>query len=66
VCSSDLVVRQRWGTYVSHGEDGTPLVTSLTEEACVAATRFHLKGLQDGSFCDNTATTYSGEVGGKL
>jgi hypothetical protein len=42
------IKKQRWGTFVSYKEDGTPLVTSLTEEACLNATRFYLKGLQEG------------------
>ena len=58
------IVKQRWGTYVSHRGDGTPLITSLTEEACIAATRFWLKGAQEG-WSDETKT-YDSTVGGKL
>ena len=60
------VKRATWGNYQSYDENGTKLVTSLTEEQCIAATRFYLKSLQDGSLSDNNGVTYSGEVGGKL
>ena len=60
------VKRQRWGTFVSVGADDLHIITSLTEEQCVKATRFYLKGLQDNSFEHNKGVTYSGEVGGKL
>jgi hypothetical protein len=59
------VKAQRWGTFVSVLADDTQLITALTEEMCIASTRFYLKSLQDGSFCDNTVT-YLGTVGGKL
>ena len=58
------VRRQKWGTYVSFDTDGTELITSLTEELCVSATRWYLKWKQEG---DTTGgTRYTGEVGGKL
>lgn len=57
---------QRWGTFVSVGPDDLEIITALTEEQCVAATRWYLKGLQDNSFKYNEGVTYSGEVGGKL
>ena len=60
------VKRQKWGTFVSVGADDLHIITSLTEEQCVKATRFYLKGLQDNSFEHNKGVTYSGEVGGKL
>jgi hypothetical protein len=65
---SFVVRRQRWGTYVSYSvEDDRPLITSLTQERCVAATRFYLKGLQEG-WPDSVdgARTYDSVVGGKL
>ena len=58
------VENQRWGTWKSYDKDGKTLVTSLTSEACVAATRFYCKGLQEG-FGEDT-TSYEGSVGGKL
>jgi hypothetical protein len=58
------VRKQKWGTYVSYAEDGTELITSLTGELCVSATRWYLKWQQEG-FTEG-ATTYDGTVGGKL
>jgi uncharacterized membrane protein len=62
------VRKQRWGTYVSClvAED-RELITSLTLEICVAATRFYLKGLQEGwGDSADGARKYDGVVGGKL
>ena len=58
------VRHQRWGTCVSVGSDGREIITSLTEEDCVQATRFYLKGKIDGF--PNESRTYDGVVGGKL
>jgi hypothetical protein len=58
------VKKQRWGTFVSVGADDTEIITSLTEEMCVTATRWYLKARQEG-FTDD-ARTYDGVVGGKL
>ena len=51
-------------TWKSYDKDGNPLVTSLTEETCIAATRFYCKGIQEGF--GESATSYEGSVGGKL
>ena len=59
------VDRHRWGTWVSLDADGVKLITSLTEEDCIAATRFYLKGLQEG-WDDANTTKHEGTVGGKL
>jgi hypothetical protein len=53
-----------WGTVSSYDREGKGLITSLTEEACIAATRWYLKARQD-RFTDS-GTTYDGTVGGKL
>ena len=58
------VDKARWGTWRSFDKDGQAIITSLTEEQCVAATRWYLKQRQEG-FTEN-ATTYDGVVGGKL
>ena len=58
------VKKQRWGTFVSHDLDGEALITSLTEERCIAATRWYLKARQEGFTED--VTQYDGTVGGKL
>jgi hypothetical protein len=41
------IKRQRWGTYVSVGSDDLEIITSLTEEQCVKATRWYLKFRQE-------------------
>ena len=59
------VERTQWGTFRSHDRDGHELITSLTHDQCVDATRFFLCGRQEG--WDSLAcSTYGGEVGGKL
>ena len=63
------VKKQRWGTHVSYSlTDDRELITSLTLESCVAATRFYLKGLQEGweAFGTESSVAYEGTVGGKL
>ncbi len=57
------VEQKKYGLWYSTDKDGEGLVTSLTEEQCVSATRFILKGRQEGF---STTRTYEGEVGGKL
>jgi len=61
------VEKQRWGTWDSYDKDGKALLTSLTEEECIRATRFYLKGVQEG--WNNTESVVKSEnsvVGGKL
>ena len=61
------VEQKKWGTWDSYDKDGKCIVTSLTEENCVRATRFILKFKQDEKNGLVVETkTYSGEVGGKL
>lgn len=55
--------QQRWGTWNSYDKDDKLLVTSLTEEQCISATRFHLKGLQEGF---PESQSYDIEIRGKL
>lgn len=57
------VVESRFKTWKSYHKDGRPLVTSLSKELCVSATRFYLKGLQEGF---PESKTHEGVVGGKL
>jgi hypothetical protein len=59
------VEQKRWGTWQSHYEDGTGIITSLTEEECVRSTRYYLKWKQEGSINDS-GVTYSSTVDGKL
>ena len=49
----------------SKDKEGNGLVSALTEDACIRATRFYLKGKQEGWKKEETKT-YSGTVGGKL
>ena len=57
------VEQKRWGTWQSHYPDGKGIITSLTEDQCVTATRWYLKKLQEGF--DKTQS-YDSFVGGKL
>ena len=57
------VEQKRWGTWQSHYPDGKAIITSLTEDQCVTATRWYLKCLQDGF---EETKTYESFVGGKL
>lgn len=57
--------QQRWGTWNSYDLENKALVTSLTEEECVKATRFMLK-LKQENLLNEVGVTYEGTVGGKL
>lgn len=57
------VEQSNWKTWKSFDKDRNALVTSLAQETCVAATRYYLKGKQEGW---GKTKTYSGEVDGKL
>jgi hypothetical protein len=58
------VEQTRWKTWRSFDTEGNGIITALNEELCVNATRFYLKGKQDG--WGNATITYDGTVGGKL
>lgn len=57
------IQKKNYGLWDSTDLEGKGLVTSLTEEQCIAATRFYLKGQQEG-FAETKS--YEGQVGGKL
>ena len=57
------VDERKYGLWYSTDKDGNGLITSLTEEQCISATRFYLKGRQEGF---SESKTYESEVGGKL
>ena len=57
------IEQKKYGLWDSTDLDGKGLVTSLTEEQCISATRFYLKGRQEGF---SESKTYESEVGGKL
>ena len=58
------VQQARWGTWRSFDAEGKEIITALTQERCIDATRWYLKAKQEG-FTDN-AKTYDSVVGGKL
>ncbi len=58
------IEHKKWGTWDSKDKEGKSLITSLTRESCIDATRFYLKGLQEG-FSD-TVKNHPGVVSGKL
>jgi hypothetical protein len=57
------VDEKKYGLWYSTDKEGNGLITSLTEESCISATRFYLKGRQEGF---SESKTYEGQVGGKL
>lgn len=57
------IEQSAWKTWKSSDKEGNSLITSLTEESCIASTRFFLKGLQEGF---PESQTHSGTVDGKL
>ena len=57
------VEESAWKTWKSFDKEGKGIVTSLQKDLCIHATRFILKGRQDG-FSDSTE--YNGTVDGKL
>ena len=59
------VEQSAWKTWKSYDKDGNALVTSLTQETCVSATRYYLKLKQEGSLND-IGVSYSSVVDGKL
>lgn len=58
------VQQKKYGLWDSIDLEGNQLVTSLTEEQCISATRFILKGRQEGF--PEPEKTHEGVVGGKL
>jgi hypothetical protein len=57
------VDERKYGLWYSTDKEGNGLVTSLTEDSCISATRYFLKGRQEGF---SESKTYDGQVGGKL
>jgi hypothetical protein len=58
------VQEKRYGLWDSTDLNGNGLVTSLTKEQCISATRFYLKGRQEGF--PEPEKIHEGVVGGKL
>jgi hypothetical protein len=59
------VEEKKYRLWQSHYPDGRGIITSLTEEECVRATRYYLKMKQEGAINENVVT-YSGTVDEKL
>lgn len=59
------VEQSSWKTWKSYDKNGNPLVTSFTEESCIAATRWYLKQKFE-NIIDKTAKIYDGNVDYKL
>lgn len=59
------VEEKKYGLWSSIDKEGKGIVTSLTEEECVRATRFMLKLKQENKL-NEIGNTYSGTVDGKL
>ena len=59
------VVEKKYGLWDSYDKDGKGILTALTEEECVRATRFMLKLKQENRL-NEVGNTYSGTVDGKL
>ena len=59
------VDQKKYGLWDSYDKDGKGIITSLTEEECVRATRFMLKLKQENRL-NEVGNTYSGTVDGKL
>lgn len=57
------VAEKSYGLWGSTDKEGKNIITSLTEESCILATREYLKWLQEGF---PETTQYSGKVDGKL
>ena len=58
------VAQKKYGLWDSTDLEENGLVTSLTEEQCISATRFYLKGRQEGF--PEPEKVHEGTVGGKL
>jgi hypothetical protein len=59
------VYKKDYGLWYSVDKEDKGLVTALTEEDCVRATRFYLKGLQEG-WNDANIKSYSTKDNYKL
>jgi len=59
-------LEEQHGLWHSVSTDRERLVTSLTKELCINATRFYLKGRQEGWDTEQSRVVNDGVVGGKL
>ena len=59
------VEQSNWKTWKSYDKDRNALVTSLTQETCIATTRYYLK-LKQENMLNDIGVSYSSVVDGKL
>ena len=57
------IEKARWDVYHSYDKEQKRIITSLTEEGCINATRYYMKGIQEGF---DQVNTHRGSVDGKL
>ena len=57
------VTKERF-LWTSYNKDGSGIISSLTKDQCIDATRFYLKGKQEGF--PEPGVVHEGVVGGKL
>ena len=57
------IEKARWDVYHSYNKEEKRIITSLTKEGCINATRYYMKGIQEGFM---EVKTYQGSVDGKL
>ena len=57
------IEKARWDVYHSFDNEQKRIITSLTEEGCINATRYYMKGIQEGF---DQVNTHQGSVDGKL
>ena len=64
------VEERKYGLWGSTDKNGNKLITSLTEDQCIAATRFYLKFRQENQFGSQNSeehiSKYSGSMDYKL
>lgn len=64
------VEQSAWKTWKSSDKEGNSLATSLSEESCIAATRFYLQFRQENQFESKNngenVSSYSGTMDYKL
>ena len=61
-----FVEEKKYGLWSSFDKEGNGIITSLTEDECVRATRWYLKAKQESEFDKTEQKTYDSVVGGKL
>ena len=57
------IEEKSWGTWSSYDKEGGGIVTSSSKEQCILATRFYLKGKQEGF---EEVKNYESKIAGKL